>query len=222
MANSFSTTISDWQGVDVTPTSGSKNLVESGGVKAKMNFVDLQINNADFSASAKQWGEFIILSGISLSAIQMLRIDVYNSIDHTESSQIIVCDATGAEILTKNTVAVDTTHRYAYYEPQAAVTNYTIKYYHKGNADSTVHIVVQLEDIVTRKCDIFSSLQNEKLKVLDIKTIGYTGSGYAKGDYYLTGYDGKPRLVTSISGTGSVIGYIEYEKETSLQAVNKI
>ena len=32
MATSFSTTPSDWQGVDAEPTAGSKNLVESGGV----------------------------------------------------------------------------------------------------------------------------------------------------------------------------------------------
>jgi hypothetical protein len=33
MANSFSTTVTDWQGVDDEPTAGSDNLVESGGVE---------------------------------------------------------------------------------------------------------------------------------------------------------------------------------------------
>ena len=32
MANTFKTTVSNWQGVDDTPTSGSDNIVKSGGV----------------------------------------------------------------------------------------------------------------------------------------------------------------------------------------------
>lgn len=45
MSDSFSLTISDWQGVDDIPTASSKNLVESGGVKIssgdKCSFVGL-------------------------------------------------------------------------------------------------------------------------------------------------------------------------------------
>ena len=37
MSNSFSTTVSDWQGVDDVPTAGSDNLVKSGGVKTALN-----------------------------------------------------------------------------------------------------------------------------------------------------------------------------------------
>lgn len=40
MNNNWSTTISDWQGVDNEPTAGSDNLVKSGGVKAHYNFVE--------------------------------------------------------------------------------------------------------------------------------------------------------------------------------------
>ena len=36
MANTFTTDITQWQGVDSEPTTGSKNLVESGGVDAKI------------------------------------------------------------------------------------------------------------------------------------------------------------------------------------------
>lgn len=37
MANEWSTTVSDWQGVDDEPTTGSNNLVKSGGVYADVN-----------------------------------------------------------------------------------------------------------------------------------------------------------------------------------------
>ena len=35
MSQTFSTTVSDWQGVDDEPTVGSDNLVKSGGVAAQ-------------------------------------------------------------------------------------------------------------------------------------------------------------------------------------------
>lgn len=37
MANTFSTTVTDWQGVDDEPTTGSNNLVKSGGVADSIN-----------------------------------------------------------------------------------------------------------------------------------------------------------------------------------------
>ena len=37
MSNSFSTTESDWQGVDDEPTVGSDNLIKSGGVADSIN-----------------------------------------------------------------------------------------------------------------------------------------------------------------------------------------
>lgn len=36
MANTFSTTVTDWQGMDDEPTAGSENLVKSGGVYARI------------------------------------------------------------------------------------------------------------------------------------------------------------------------------------------
>ena len=40
MSDEFSTTPSDWQGIDDKPTPGSKNLVESGGVKGEIGNLD--------------------------------------------------------------------------------------------------------------------------------------------------------------------------------------
>lgn len=39
MANTFSTTVTDWQGVDDEPTTGSDNLVKSGGVADSINWL---------------------------------------------------------------------------------------------------------------------------------------------------------------------------------------
>ena len=39
MANTFSTTVADWQGVDDEPTDGSDNLVKSGGINSRLNEV---------------------------------------------------------------------------------------------------------------------------------------------------------------------------------------
>lgn len=44
MANEWSTTVSDWQGVDNEPTAGSNNLVKSGGVAYSIN----QLKNAGY------------------------------------------------------------------------------------------------------------------------------------------------------------------------------
>ena len=46
MPDSFSTTISDWQGVDNIPTAGSKNFVESGGVFLNGSILDGKIINS--------------------------------------------------------------------------------------------------------------------------------------------------------------------------------
>lgn len=40
MANTFSTTVTDWQGVDDEPTTGSNNLVKSGGVEKRLYDID--------------------------------------------------------------------------------------------------------------------------------------------------------------------------------------
>lgn len=45
MSNDFSTTVSDWQGVDDVPTAESDNLVKSGGVFLATDYIGLNINN---------------------------------------------------------------------------------------------------------------------------------------------------------------------------------
>lgn len=43
MTDTFSTFVADWQGVDITPASGSKNLAESGGVADRMQLSESNI-----------------------------------------------------------------------------------------------------------------------------------------------------------------------------------
>lgn len=49
MANEFTTDVTKWQGVDDKPTAGSKNLVESGGVKEYVDKATENIDKIDFS-----------------------------------------------------------------------------------------------------------------------------------------------------------------------------
>lgn len=48
MANTFSTTVSDWQGEDDVPTNYSKNLVNSGGVRKALNELGYYIESNEF------------------------------------------------------------------------------------------------------------------------------------------------------------------------------
>ena len=43
MSQTFSTTVTDWQGVDDVPTAGSDNLVKSGGVYEQFNELDIEL-----------------------------------------------------------------------------------------------------------------------------------------------------------------------------------
>lgn len=43
MANVWSTTVDDWQGVDDEPTEGSNNLVKSGGVEKRLKWLDIKV-----------------------------------------------------------------------------------------------------------------------------------------------------------------------------------
>ena len=45
MAQNFTTDVTQWQGVDETPTAGSQNLVKSGGVKDLISIHDVSIEN---------------------------------------------------------------------------------------------------------------------------------------------------------------------------------
>lgn len=56
MSDSFSTTESDWQGVDTEPTAGSRNLVESGGVEKVItgNIIDKNLHEESDGALSFQ------------------------------------------------------------------------------------------------------------------------------------------------------------------------
>ena len=60
MADEFTTDITQWQGVDDKPTAGSKNLVESGGVKARMDSLSLEvgIKYKDLTWADKIWSSY--------------------------------------------------------------------------------------------------------------------------------------------------------------------
>lgn len=55
MANTFSTTVANWQGVDDKPTPGSENLVKSGGVNNILNLLPKNQSTLTVYAEAEGW-----------------------------------------------------------------------------------------------------------------------------------------------------------------------
>lgn len=75
MADEWSTTESDWQGIDNVPTAGSHNLVESEGVfKAINSSVFSEIPDANMTVIKAMY-----LTGIDTSAIYKARIAIFGS-----------------------------------------------------------------------------------------------------------------------------------------------
>ena len=54
MADEFSTTVTDWQGVDDEPTAGSDNLVKSGGIQSKLSVISKDLNNTTVNAIGRK------------------------------------------------------------------------------------------------------------------------------------------------------------------------
>lgn len=65
MAQNFTTDVTKWQGVDITPTANSKNLVESGGV---FDFIKINGNAYDISA-ANEDAQYTALTSTALNSI---------------------------------------------------------------------------------------------------------------------------------------------------------
>lgn len=81
MTNAWSTTVTDWQGVDDEPTAGSDNLVKSGGV-----FNDI----SPLKNSVKQENDSIFVV-VDKNSVISLQIDS----DGVKVRKIIICDSDG-------------------------------------------------------------------------------------------------------------------------------
>ena len=117
---SWSTTVSDWQGVDDMPTAGSHNLVESGGVKGAINNVKERVDYetgltlsgeeyCEYDSSGAYWiipmtnvmlkqGDVINISvpsvGISISRYFLRINNVDRAIDNSQKTITLDSDVT--------------------------------------------------------------------------------------------------------------------------------
>lgn len=126
MANTFSTTVTDWQGVDDGPTAGSENLVKSGGVYGQIE--QLEKETKMLSGTYKDALD-LAADNPGLFSFMLNQQDIRKPIWHV-GNQVFI-DAAGAVISFppdhrfEFTVKLDTDNA-TVYVPVAAGTMYTM------------------------------------------------------------------------------------------------
>jgi len=99
MADSFTTDVTQWQGVDDTPTAGSNNLVKSGGVYEEVSQLDIKVSKISGGSYTPgmtlEQGSISDVSGGDISANNRIRTSNFIEADKiditTSSGKVYVC-----------------------------------------------------------------------------------------------------------------------------------
>lgn len=114
MANDWSTTVTDWQGVDVTPAPGSRNLVESGGVypfahalgdmivgKTLSDDVDLDFSDTEGNAVVKFKDGHIETKKFKSQTLPLIE-STHTDLDFSDNNNYSILKIKNGHIKTKN------------------------------------------------------------------------------------------------------------------------
>ena len=137
MADTWSTDVTDWQGVDDAPTAGSNNLVKSGGVYEEFSQLDKKLANITTWQSSVTNGQYVTSQGV---LVQQSLYSVARGI--LKAGQMIKISARG--YLT--TVAMISVQSGNTYEVKVASLDSTTRYYYWTNdTGDDVQIAVSYE-----------------------------------------------------------------------------
>jgi hypothetical protein len=176
MADTFSTTKSDWQGIDENPIIGSKSLVESGGVYRELNRLVRNYNNADFGVGDENGNIIIKVKSGNLStknfnsAKTLIATKIGGNFDYgvTDENYYAVVKFSNGHVYTKNFNSEDTITQLEDIENQLEdienqSNNYkyiTVKFSDFKNSENTDNEAI--EDMLS-----FSSIFENKTLIID-------------------------------------------------------